>query len=447
MNKTKLRIYNALNIDISWVKRNLPILTFVVISLFFGSLFIKNIGSFSGPDIRNAHYKATIALATGQSFNKPITQGYSRVSELKGNEKYFNSGGATCSKNALVSATIVAPLSSDGSRKCIYNHDKNLSRDKIIETIGILQYPPVGYIPQATGLFIGMKLWLEPVHAQTIARMFNLFTYIAIIVIAIKLLPKGKWLAAGLGLLPPSLFLASSLSADALNIAWSFLFIAYILHLNHKGKLINKKQKLILVVLGVVLFLLKVAYTPLVLLLLILDKKVISNKHRWQLFAGTAIIGVVLYAIWSLNWSSLSSIVDTGVQSNLIIHNMPKAMFSIILNVLYALFSILKINEQGYLLIYGALIFVLGRNLKSKQMIAPSKLIDFMTFYKILIIGLLVWFLSLAMTYTALLLTWTDISKHGWTGIQGFQERYLLPLLPLLLLLYYIPQKTLKKKK
>lgn len=194
------------------------------------------------------------------------------------------------------------------------------------------------------------------------------------------------------------------------------------------------------------LALLKVAYKQLDLLLLILvlilDKRIISNKHRWLLFAGTTTIGVIIYAIWSANWSSLNSIVDTGTQSNLIVHNLPKFATGIIVNVLYAPFLILKINELGYLLVYGALIFILSRNIRDKQVVVPNKVIDILIYYKIQIIGVLVWAASLAMTYAALLLTWTDISKYGWFGIQGFQERYLLPLLPLLILIYYLPQSS-----
>lgn len=442
MKRTVKKFIKIINIDLSFMYREAPIIVFIAGSLLFGLIFIYNLGAFTGPDMRDAHYKASLALATGQSFNKPITQGYGRVSELKGNERYFNSGGDTCGKGALVSAVVAVPLNNDRLHKCIFQHDKNLSWDKTVKTTGILQYPPIGYIPQAIGIFAGIKLHLEPVHAQTLARVLNLFTYIVIIAASIKLLPKGKWLTVGLGLLPPSLFLASSLSADALNIAWSFLLIAYVLHLNHKGKLINKKQKLMLAVLGVVLFLLKVAYSPLILILLVLDKKTISYKHRWVLFAITSIVGAILYAIWSLNWSSLNSAVDLSVQSNLIIHNLPKFIIGIIVNVVYAPFFVLKINELGYLLVYGVLVFILGKNIKNKQVVVPSKLVDFVIFYKIQIVSLLAWTLSLAMTYTALLLIWTDISKYGWLGIQGFQERYLLPLLPLLILVYYLPQNT-----
>ena len=90
-------------IDITPVIRNLPIILFVVVALVAGSIFIKNRGSFSGPDLYGAHYRASLAAATGQMFSEPVTKGTRQISYITGNEKYFESG-QKCVQNKLVSS-------------------------------------------------------------------------------------------------------------------------------------------------------------------------------------------------------------------------------------------------------------------------------------------------------------------------------------------------------
>ena len=137
----------------------LPVYVFIFFALLSGAVFIRNTGSFSGPDLNRAHYRAALALATGQSFTNPVKKDHGKVHYINGGERYFESG-EDCIKNSVVSNNIGNPLVSDKMNECIESYDKNLSSEQKITIPAILQYPPLGYIPQAIGLKIGIFLIL-----------------------------------------------------------------------------------------------------------------------------------------------------------------------------------------------------------------------------------------------------------------------------------------------
>lgn len=445
--KTNFRsVLNYLNIDLKFIKRELPSIVFILFSIFLGLLYIKNIGNLIGPDIHSAHYKASLATATGQVFKSPINIEYGKRHLIEGEGRYFQSGGKDCIGGAFVSIIIKNPIKTDGMSGCVRNHDKGLKEDVGV-TDAILQYPFVAYIPQALGLWIGMSLDLEPVNAQTLARIFNLIVYILIICISIQLLPKrGRWLAVFLASLPPSLFLASSMSADGLNIAWSFLFISYVINLHIKGVCATRRQYLILFLLGVTLFLLKVAYVPIVLLIMGLAGRVMPFRRSLTLLLTTVVIGSILYIGWSTNWGSLNAVVDTSDNMKIMLSNLPKVFVGVMANVLLVPTIIFRLDDGMYvfLLIIAILIsLALIRDVKHPKV---DRLFDFVAIYKLQILAILAAIMSISMTYAALLLTWTDIGAHGFMDIQGFQGRYVLPLLPLLLTLTCLPESRKTKK-
>lgn len=436
---SKSRQKNKLNL-LKLKTKNIPasVVVFVILSIIFGSVYIKNIGSFSGPDMYRAHYRASLALATSQSFSNPTQKKFGRINYIVGQEKYFNSG-KKCTNSTIVTSLLVDPLKPDGLSGCTDNYDSKLSNNNV-KVEAVLQYPPLSYLPQAVGLWAGMKLNMAPVKAQILARYINLFVYICFIAVSIYIAPKGKWLIAFLGLLPTSLFLASSLSADGLNIAWSILFVSYSLHIYTQKNRITRKQIAAIFLLGVGMFLLKVAYSPVVLILLALKPATIKTRTKWLLFLAICLVGLSLYAIWSSNWSSLSARVDIHEQTNLIFSNLPKVMTGILVNILFLPHMLFK-QSASYVVPGMVIVYIMYEQMKSKTIQRTLPLKTVLQEYKLQILGIAAAIISLVMTLAALLLTWTDVTMYGWLNIQGFQGRYIIPLMPLILLVYYLPEK------
>lgn len=421
----------------------MPLMFFLLVSIVSGSVYIWNIGSFSGPDMHGAHYRAAIAVATGQNFSEPTERGFGRINYISGSEKYLNSGDG-CVDNKLVTNTIANPLISDGGGRCIEMKDKFLTENEITVPV-IIQYPPLSYIPQAVGIKVGMIWGVQPVDAQLMARYLNLLAYIIIIALSIIIIPRGKWFIASIGILPTSLFLASSLSADSLNIAWNILFVSYIVRLYMQRKKATLKQKLIVFVLGIGLFMLKVAYVPILIIMLALKSNVMKPKTKWLLFLSIVLLGTIMYVIWSSSWSSLNALVDTSAQMSLIVDNIHKAIIAILLNIFY-LPQMLLNQHIMYIVFAAILVVLLITHISRVRILKPKSLLEFIAVYRLQLLGIVALVGSLSLTYAALLLTWTNISEYGWLNIQGFQGRYMVPLLPLLVIAYYLPSVSRKSK-
>ena len=430
-----------LNVSMFRITKELPVVVFVIFGSIIGLVFINSKGPFAGPDMYDAHYKTALAVATGQSFANE-KDGTRRV--LVGDEDYFRSGGGKCVDITIVATQLLEPLDSDDQDVCIASYDEKLSSNNV-STKAIVAYPPMGYLPQAAGLFIGIHSGMEPIHGQTLARILNLLVYILLVALSIKLVPFGKWLLVILGLLPTSLFLASSMSPDSLNIAWSIIFIAYVIRLHQRGALMSKKQIGVVAVLGYGLFMLKVAYVPLIILILGLSGQVLRRPLRWLLVTAIALFGSITYLIWSKYLGSVVSSVDIGLNLNAILHNIPAAISGVMVNILFTPYRIFETNQSIYVLLTVLVGWVIVSQVKTIKRVPINDTFDFFEKHKMQVLGVIAAAGSLGITYVALLVTWTDVTEYGFFDIQGFQGRYTLPLLPLLLLAYYLPQKTKSK--
>ena len=110
--------------------------------------------------------------------------------------------------------------------------DIPLDRDKrhFVNFPNTAMTPPLPYLPQALGIVLASQLTSSVLYLMYAGRAFNLLATISVTFLAIRRTPIGKWMFAVLALTPMSMFIAASLSADALTNALSFLLIAQILH-------------------------------------------------------------------------------------------------------------------------------------------------------------------------------------------------------------------------
>jgi hypothetical protein len=87
-------------------------------------------------------------------------------------------------------------------------------------------YAPAAYLPQAAGIALGRAAGLSPLGLLYAGRLANLVFWLILIRAAIGMAPLGKWLFALPALLPSTVFLAASLSVDAMAIGLAFLLAA-----------------------------------------------------------------------------------------------------------------------------------------------------------------------------------------------------------------------------
>jgi len=311
-------------------------------------------------------------------------------------------------------------------------------------------YSPIPYLPQIIGisvakLFSDSLLWIF-----YFGRIFNLLFYLAIVFLAIKMTPILKWIFLILALMPMSIFLAASASPDALTIALSFLFIAYILKLSLGQKTLAKVDLGLLLILTIAISLCKTAYLFLPLLILIIPRDKFASIKEDYLFKSLIITagfvaGIGWYAIANKFFVPILAGID------------PKAQLAVILSkpLSYCKFLVYHglrwfsgsnsqsiIGEFGWLDTYLplwiissyklALIVVFLSEEKEREIATLGKIISFLIFSATAFVITLIMYL-----------TWNTVGSFKVEGLQG---RYFLPLLPLLFIsLYGGYSKTSKK--
>lgn len=149
------------------------------------------------------------------------------------------------------------------------------------------------YLPQALGIIVGKKLSDSPFWVFYAGRISSLIVFIILIFLTLKILPVKKWLFLILVTLPMSLSVNSSLSADMLVNAMSFLFLAIVLNLAYNDTVLKISYKHVLIIFAISVFigLAKLVYVPLLLLLLLIPGYKF-HKPYFRLLVITAAISI-----------------------------------------------------------------------------------------------------------------------------------------------------------
>lgn len=160
---------------------------------------------------------------------------------------------------------------------------------------------PVGYFVSGLGMAVGSLLLNgfssiknSPYNLLLFGRMFNLMFYIIVTYYAIKITPKFKRSMVLLSLMPMSIFLAASLSYDAVIIPVSFLLFAYAMKLitSPAEYVITKKDIIAVAFIAFFLGGVKAAYLPFLLILLAVPRQRFGTTKRYLMCIGIVVLAV-----------------------------------------------------------------------------------------------------------------------------------------------------------
>lgn len=159
----------------------------------------------------------------------------------------------------------------------------------------------VAYIPSAIGIMLARGLGLSYAGVFNMGRAFNLFMYVWLIYMSIKRVKYGKVLIAAIGLIPTTIFMASSYSYDPWVTGFTILGFSYfVAELQDDAPMENKN---ILIMIGAILLgcMPKATYFPLLFPLLFLPaKKFKTLKQRKTYYLSIIGAGVFLVATFML---------------------------------------------------------------------------------------------------------------------------------------------------
>ncbi len=153
------------------------------------------------------------------------------------------------------------------------------------------------YLPASLGITVARGLRLNGRWLLYLGRMTAFAACIFLIYMAIKRMPKNKYLMMTIALLPQSMFSFASYSYDGINLALCIFAVGYVMYLYSE-----KPKKMILriaVLLAAIIFMIpiKMAYLPFILLpLLLIDADMVKAffKDKKKTLIGIAAVLVIL---------------------------------------------------------------------------------------------------------------------------------------------------------
>lgn len=424
---------------------------YIYIALFFGILFVFLTPPFQSPD-EDSHFKRSYQISKGMLYPT------SKNSKLGG---YFP-------KEMVDYIEDKKELMGDRDRKYTFaemideEHGNMNYDDKVFNSYSTVTFIPVVYFPPAAGILVskvcakifGMNM-VSTSYMLYFARLFSLIFTIAITALAIKITPIRKKTFLTVGLVPMYLFLSSMISYDSVLNASLLLAVAIILNITYKKNSFDKKDFIILGIIGTILLNIKTIYFLIFLLMFAIPaKKFGTDKDKIK--KGLLLIGEILLftLILRLPYFFLdnSGAQDPfiGKQIGFILNNPIDYIVILYRNIVDQRFFQLSsaVGLFGLLDVYNptAITFIIYLNLiaigLSEGITEKAKITRLS---KILIIVYAV--LAIAAVYSALYVTWTPhiFKEIGTASITGVQGRYFIPLiLPLLLLLSFNKGKDKK---
>ena len=298
------------------------------------------------------------------------------------------------------------------------------------------------YFPNSLMFSLGRVFNINGIIVLYLARMVNFIIFLICGYYTIKLMPFGKLLMMTYLLIPMVVHQAISLSADSITNTITLLFIAYTLNLYYREN-INRKNKIIYILLAVLVAIHKTAYLPIVLISLIfLNRK---DKPKKQQIKFIAIV-IILSIIAGIAWMALSSTGEKAQDIYLITNNVNsseqvKYIIQHPFNYLKVLVKTMIVNCGNYYLwfmgcsmgwmdigirrLYLHLYFILL--ICSPFLEKHDKELDIKSKIIFLLVAIMVFVLILTALYIGHSGVGTDIIK----GVQG---RYFIPIVILVLL-------------
>jgi len=161
-------------------------------------------------------------------------------------------------------------------------------------------FPPV-YFPQTLGVIFARLIGAGKTGLLFMGRFFNLLFYSTIVALAVKIMPFMKPALMITALLPMCLQLSASFSYDAYVISLCFLFIALVLRCVCESGQTSIKDILWLGVTALLLAPAKTVYFPVLLLLFLIPAAKLTGKGFAAARISIFIAAIFLWSAFNLN--------------------------------------------------------------------------------------------------------------------------------------------------
>jgi len=419
---------------------------FVIFASIFGLMLLILTPPFQSPDEINHFYRAW-----------QVSEG--NFMAVRQNNRLGGYIPASLVKITEPFVDLIGNMHAKTNRKIIcepFNIKLNREEKRFVDFPNTAMYSPVSYFPQATALFVLRNLNLPPLFLFYGARLFALIFWIIILFFTIRTIPFYQWFFVLAALLPMSVFINMSLSADVVTNSLSFFTIAFVLKIAFSDLEFTGKKFIILALLTVLLAAAKLIYTPLIMLVFLIPKRKFPGVKTYYIrliilflvASGTALFWSVRmnsvylpYSMYNVEFRDVATMTrgaDMHAQAHYIMtHGLH--LWHVFVNSMIRTFDM---YFQGCIGVFGWLdtqlpmwfIYV------SYSVLFIVAVTDGRRFIKIKLNQRLVLFLVLTVIIGLILLsqhlTWDAVGCDTTYTIQG---RYFIPVFPLLFILFYNP--------
>ncbi|MCP1101305.1 putative membrane protein [Aequitasia blattaphilus] len=424
----------ALTIILIWKKKEVEKI-FVTSILVLGCIVILIIPPFISPD-EGVHF-ITAYTQSSKLLGRPVTGDQGRA--LVDGDAYIY----------RVSPTLKSRSSYVRFFKGAIGREVSVSpKEDILRSP--LSVPGFAYAPQVIGISIGRLLHVNGEQLMYIGRLFALLCYGFIMYWAIKLLPYGKNIYYLIGILPMTLQMTTSFNYDSVLLGSCFFLIAYLLYLKESKKKIGIKDYILVLLPIIAIAGIKPVYLPILAIAFLIPKERFGNGIIKTIAAcvmgGCAILttlitrmtnisGLVNPEIEGVPRYTIASVLGNPVSSlTYMMNTLIDKLSYYIETMVGGPYGWLEIETPSLLLAFTILLFglaVIQRDGKVRHIYAKER-----------------WCYGLISVGTLFLLLFVMMIDHTTVlspYIEGVQGRYLLPVLPLVLLMVSNKSVVLRK--
>jgi uncharacterized membrane protein len=266
----------------------LPERAFLVISLVFGFFYLIITPPLQVPDEPNHFYRAY-----------QVSEGTFLA------EKSDKRVGGLLPSSLLSFKALYEPVIADAKmtralRVQGFDLSLNSAHREFIDFNNTALYSPVCYLPQAAGILLGRLFNGSVLTLFYLARILPLLCWILMVFYAIKIIPVAKWLFCFAALLPMSVYINATVSADVMTNAMAFLFIAVCLNTALRPQTLSSRRIILLITILVLIPLVKTIYVSLVPLIFVIPRQKFGSGLKQVTMISVFILSAAItLLIWS----------------------------------------------------------------------------------------------------------------------------------------------------
>lgn len=403
----------------------LPVALFVLLGLIFGGAAIILTPTYQGPD-EPVHTYRIWQLSEGQ---------------IVAQEKDGVLGGyLPCSLVAYERDDVVCGACPDGqvSSQTICAQHKIFAG---FPTSAV--YLPVMYLPQIAMAAVAHAIPVTPAALVYLLRIAGLLGYLALAATAIAVIPFRRWTMFMIALLPMALWISAMVSGDGMTLGLAMLFVALWLRAAEAAPgALRTRDAVILGVVSIALILAKPGYGLMALMLLTVPWRSWARPRYAGVILAAAVIGAFALQIsWSRTMAGdfVQQAATLRAQDGVHLDAQGQRIFLLNepLQVLPLFWNDIRIHADYYL---TGVIGVFGWYVHKLPVVATvlgyvglvgTILLDEGRFRRWRIFSSLV--ISAGIVGTLWLMLYVAYTPVRNAFVDGFQTRYLLPLLPMVL--------------